>query len=85
MDDKAKSIIQGMNQDPAAVQRLLSSQDGRRLVQMMAQANGGPALQQAANSAMRGDTSQIVQMVNRLMQSPEGAALVERINQAAKK
>ena len=76
MDDKAKSIIQGMNQDPAAVQRLLSSQDGRRLVQMMAQAN---------NSAMRGDTDQIVQMVNRLMQSPEGAALVERINQAAKK
>ncbi|WP_295859096.1 hypothetical protein [uncultured Oscillibacter sp.] len=85
MDDKAKSIIQGMNQDPAAVQRLLSSQDGRRLVQMMAQVNGGPALQQAANSAMRGDTGQIVQMVNRLMQSPEGAALVERINQAAKK
>ena len=85
MDDKAKSIIQGMNQDPAAVQRLLSSQDGRRLVQMMAQVNGGPALQQAANSAMRGDTGHIVQMVNRLMQSPEGAALVERINQAAKK
>lgn len=85
MDDKAKSIIQGMNQDPAAVQRLLSSQDGRRLVQMMAQVNGGPALQQAANSAMRGDTGQIVQMVNRLMQSPEGAALVKRINQAAKK
>ena len=85
MDDKAKSIIQGMDQDPAAVQRLLSSQDGRRLVQMMAQVNGGPALQQAANSAMRGDTGQIVQMVNRLMQSPEGAALVERINQAAKK
>lgn len=85
MDDKAKSIIQGMNQDPAAVQRLLSSQDGRRLVQMMAQVNGGPALQQAANSAMRDDTGQIVQMVNRLMQSPEGAALVERINQAAKK
>lgn len=85
MDDKAKSIIQGMNQDPAAVQRLLSSQDGRRLVQMMAQVNGGPALQQAANSAMRGDTGQIMQMVNRLMQSPEGAALVERINQAAKK
>lgn len=85
MDDKAKSIIQGMNQDSAAIQRLLSSQDGRRLVQMMAQVNGGPALQQAANNAMRGDTGQIVQMVNRLMQSPEGAALVERINQAAKK
>jgi hypothetical protein len=34
---------------------------------------------------MRGDTSQIMQMVNQLVQSPEGAALVERINQAAKK
>lgn len=85
MDDKTKQTIQRMNQDPATVQRLITSQDGRRLIQMMSQANGSPALQQAATSAMRGDTSQIMQMVNQLVQSPEGAALVERINQAAKK
>lgn len=85
MDDKTKKTIQQMNQDPATVQRLLTSQDGRRLIQMMSQANGGQALQQAANNAIRGDTSQIMQMVNQLVQTPEGAALVERINQAAKK
>lgn len=85
MDDNTKRTIQQMNQDPATVQRVLTSQDGRRLIQMMSQANGGQALQQAANNAIRGDTSQIMQMINRLVQTPEGAALVERINQAAKK
>lgn len=85
MDEKTKQTIQQMNQDPAAIQRLLTSQDGRRLIQLMSQTNGGPALQQAATNAVRGDTSQIMQMVNQLMQSPEGAALMERINQATQK
>lgn len=85
MDENAKNILQGMNQDPAAVQRLLTSQDGRRLIQLMTQANGGSALQQAANSAMRGDTGPLMQMIDRLVQNPEGAALVERIDKAAKK
>lgn len=85
MDENAKSILKSMNQDPAAVQRLLTSQDGRRLIQLMTQANGGSALQQAANSAMRGDASRLTQMINRLVQDPEGAALVERIDKAAKK
>lgn len=85
MDDKTRQTINQLNQDPATVQRLLTSQDGRRLVEMMSRANGGPALQQAAMSAMRGDSAQITQMINQLMQSPEGAALVERINQATQK
>ena len=85
MDDQTQQTFRQMNQDPAAIQRLLTSRDGHRLIQMMSQNNGGAALQNAANSAMRGDTGQIMQMVNQLMQSPEGAALVERINQSVKK
>ena len=85
MDDNTNQTIQQMNQDPAAIQRILTSQDGHRLVQLMTQAYGGQALQKAAVSAMQGDNGQIMQMVNQLMQSPEVAALVERINQAAKK
>ncbi|WP_293009811.1 MULTISPECIES: hypothetical protein [unclassified Oscillibacter] len=85
MDDKTRQTINQLNQDPATVQRLLTSQDGRRLVEMMSQANGGAAIQQAAMSAMRGDSTRITQMINQLMQSPEGAALVERINQATQK
>ncbi len=85
MDDKTRQTIQQLNQDPATVQRLLTSQDGRKLVEMMTRANGGTAIQQAAMNAMRGDSTQITQMINQLMQSPEGAALVERINQATQK
>lgn len=85
MDDRTKQTIQQLNQNPATVQRLLTSQDGRKLVEMMSQTNGGTALQQAAMNAMRGDSSQIMQMINQLTQTPEGAALVERINQATQK
>ena len=85
MDDRTKQTIQQLNQDPATVQRLLSSQDGRKLVELMSRANGGAALQQAAMSAMRGDPGQMTQMINQLMQSPEGAALVERINRETQK
>ena len=45
----------------------------------------GPGLQQAAQAAAKGDSAQLSEMVNRLMQSPEGAALVERINKAVQK
>lgn len=85
MDDRTRQTIQQFNQDPAAMQRLLTSQDGRRLVELMNRTNGGGALQQAVMNAMRGDSGQIMQMINQLTQSPEGAALVERINQAAQK
>ncbi len=85
MDDKTRQTIQQLNQDPATVQRLLTSQDGRKLVEMMSKANGGASLQQATMNAMRGDSGQLSQMINQLMQSSEGAALVDRINQAIKK
>lgn len=85
MDEKTKQTIDHMKQNPFAVQQLLSSRDGQRLIQMMTQNDQGASLQQATNNAMRGDASQLMNMVNQLMQSPEGAALVERINKAARK
>lgn len=83
MDENAKNFMEQMRKDPSSMQRLLSSQDGQMLLQMMTQNNRGAALQQAAQSAMRGDVSQIMQMINQVMQSPGGADLVERINKAA--
>lgn len=85
MDERTKQTFEQMKQNPAALQHLLASRDGQMLMQMMNQQNRNGALQQAATNAMRGDTSQMMQMVNQLMQSPEGAALVERINKAANK
>jgi len=83
MDENSKNFMEQMRKDPAAMQRLLSSRDGQMLLQMMMQNGRGASLQQAAQNAMRGDTSQIMQMINQVMQSPGGADLVERINKAA--
>ena len=54
-------------------------------MRMLTQQDQGAALQKAAQSAARGDTADMVRMVTQLMQSPDGAALVERINKALRK
>ena len=63
----------------------MQSPDGQALIRMLTQGDRGAGLQQAAQSAARGDTTQLTAMVRRLMGSPQGAALVERINQAMQK
>lgn len=85
MDEQTKQMVEQLRRDPAQLQALMQSRDGQRLLQMLSGADRGASLQQAAQSAVRGDTTQMVQMVNQMMQSPEGAALVERINQAMRK
>lgn len=65
-----------------AIRRLASSGDAQQLVAML-RSKGG--VQQAAQAAAKGDTSQLMEMMNQLMSTPEGAQLVERINQQAKK
>ena len=85
MDEQSKRMMEQLRSNPAQLQALMQSRDGQRLLQMLSGADRGASLQQAAQSAVRGDTTQMMQMVNRMMQSPEGAALVERINQAMQK
>ena len=55
------------------------------LMQMLTRNDQGAGLQRAVQSATKGDTSQIVRLVQQLMQSPDGAELVERINKAVSK
>lgn len=82
MDEKTQRMVEQLRQNPAQLQALMQSRDGQRLLQLLSGGDRGASLQQAAQSAARGDTTQMVQMVRQLMQSPEGAALAERINQA---
>lgn len=64
-----------------AIRRLASSGDAQQLVAML-RSKGG--VQQAAQAAAKGDASALMEMMNQLMSTPEGAQLVERINQKAK-
>ena len=81
----SNDLLKQLQDNKGALLRLMNSPDGQKLVQMMRRQAGSAGLQQAAGAAARGDTAQITQMVQHLMSTPEGAQVVERINQAIKK
>ena len=67
--------------DPAALARLAQSGEARKLVSLLKQ-NGG--VQEAAQAAANGDPGQLMQMMERLMNTREGGELEERISQQAR-
>ena len=85
MDDKTSRLVNQLKGNPAMLRSLMQSRDGQALMQMLTQGDGGAGLQRAVQSAAKGDTTAMVQMVNQIMQSQEGAELVERINKAARR
>ena len=54
-------------------------------MRMLTQGDRGASLQRAAQSAARGSTAELAQLVNRVMQSSDGAEVVRRINQQLQK
>ena len=64
----------------AAVQQLLQSQDTKKLMDLLNQQGGA---QGAAQAAAAGDPKQLMEMMQRLMSTQEGASLVERIKKQA--
>ena len=85
MDEQTARMIQQLKSNPAMLQALMQSRDGQALMRMPTQQDQGASLQRAVQSAARGDTAEMAQMVQKLMQSPDGAELINRINQATRK
>ena len=85
MDDNTARLAQQLRQDPAMLQSLMGSADGQTLMRMLTAQDQGAGLQQAVRAAMKGDTGKMTEMLQSIMQSPDGAALVERLNRAARK
>ena len=75
----------GMKADPAALRQLMQSRDGQALMQALTRPDNGAGLQRAMQAAMRGDTNVMAELVGRVAQSPEGAALMERVSQRLQK
>jgi len=84
MDNMTAQLAEQLKQNPAMLRSLMQSQDGQKLMRMLTQMDHGVGLQRAVQAASAGDTAQMVRMVQGIMQSPDGAALVERINRAMK-
>lgn len=51
-----KELIDRLRRDPKAVQSLMTSADGQRLMQLLSGGDGGRTLQQAAGEAAAGNT-----------------------------
>ena len=64
-----------------SLSKLAQSQDAQRLMELLSQGGG---VQEAAKSAAAGDPSALMNMVSQLMNTGEGAELVERISKQAK-
>ena len=82
MEESTARMMKQLQANPAALRRLMQSRDGQTLMQAMTRPDNGVGLQQAVQAAARGDTSVMAQLVSRVAQSPEGAALMERISRS---
>ena len=85
MDESAKRLMASLQNDPAKVQALFRSGDGQTLLRLLTERDRGAALQQAAQSAAQGRTEDLQRMLSQVMGSPEGAALIQRIQKAVQK
>ena len=85
MDERTKRLTEQLKNDPAALQALMRSRDGQQLMQMLTQGDQGASLQRAAQEAAKSNPAEMASMIQRIMQSPDGAALVDRINKAVQK
>lgn len=65
-----------------AISKLARSSDAQRLMELLRQQSGG--VQQAAQAAAAGDPSRLMAMMDQLMNSKEGAELVDRIGHQAR-
>ena len=85
MDEMINQLAQQMKNDPSMVRNLMQSRDGQLLMQMLTRHDNGKSLQQAIYTATRGDTTDMTNLVQQMMNSPDGADLVRRIqNKMAK-
>ena len=85
MDEKTARMVEQLKSNPAMLQALMQSRDGQTLMSMLTQGDRGAGLQRAAQEAAKGNPAEMASMIQRIMQSPEGAALVDRINKAVQK
>ena len=67
-----------------AVESLMRSGEAQRLMELLNQ-NAGSGLKDAAQSAMKGDASQLMSLVEGLMKDPQSAKLVEELNKKVPK
>jgi len=85
MDNKTASLIQKLKENKALAEQIMHSSEGQQLLNMLSQNDGGQALSRAAEAASQGNTQELATMLSQMMKSPNAKALMERLNEQAKK
>ncbi len=78
MDQTLQEQLKKVQQNKALVQQLMNSADGQRLLSLLT-ADGGSRLKNATAAAEKGSTAEMVHMLARVMESKEGAQLIQNI------
>ncbi len=73
----------GLLKDKKALESLMHSGEAQRLVERLNQNSGG-GLKDAAQSAMNGDTSRLMDLVQGIMKDPKNAKLIEDLQKKMK-
>ncbi len=87
MDNKQPNLNELLNspktadllKNRQAMESLLNSNEARKLMELLNQNSGG-GLKDAAQSAMKGNTAQLMGLVQGLMNDPQSAKLVDDLN-----
>ena len=79
-----QDMMQKLKSDPRALKSVMQSADGRALLGML---SGGDtaALGRAAQQAASGDTAALSGMLRQVLSAPEGAALVQRLEDSLRR
>ena len=78
MERRAENLLK----KPGELSKLAQSGDAQRLVQLLQQDG---SVQNAAKAAAAGDPAELIRRMQQLMNTEEGAQLVERISQQARR
>lgn len=70
-----KTALSQFKQNPDAVRAVMDSQEAQELLRILQSGDGGKAVQQASD----GNTAQLTQLLQKVMASPGGAELLQRI------
>ena len=75
MDENTARMMEQLKRNPAQLQKLLRSPDGQALMQLLSQGQ----LRTAVQSASKGSPAEAMRLVSQYLQTPDGAALAERL------
>ena len=79
MDNRNSQFERELRNNPELLRYIMNSQDGQTLMRLLTYSDRGQRFRQAVRSAADGNPSEMAECLRQVTQSPEGAALIARL------